>query len=388
LLAECCASRWFLLSLEVLVFGTREGGAAPAATPRSDTTLTAPESPCAKDAEATPPATRRALAVGAAVVPGILVIGSGHWVNGQPCTARRLIAAEGVGLGAMGLGIVGLWPMGATRYLAVPASLLTMGGFSLIMVGFGADIYGVSGAARLGAEPEVLRPSWETEIGILRVYNPAFDFDWLASERVKANLGRASISAALDTALDGPHASYRLGGSLRAYGALPKLTARDGSYFDLSAHLIEQRFTGLRFVKDGVELLATGRLDLGRYAATLRGSFAEWSTGVQLSSVSYRINGVSVPADFETMLLGRFALGAYLGRGERRGSEAMFYYDHRRDDYAAGIKLPGYGNGMAGHIGLSGRYFFSKQFGVSALLETGSSHVAGGSLLFRAGGQP
>jgi hypothetical protein len=264
--------------------------------------------------------------------------------------------------------------------------LLTLGGFGLFLAAYGADIYGVSGAARLGAEPEVRRSRWETELGVIRVYSPLFDFNWLNYERIQANLGRASFSGTLTTAMDGRHEIYRFGASVRLFGALPNVTARDGSYFDLSSAMSEQRFSGLDFVKDSAEVLATGRLDLGRYGATLRGSFAEWSTGVQLSRVSYRIDGLSVPSDVETMLLGRVAFGAYLGRGTRSGSEAQFYYDHRRDDYAAGLQLPGYGNGMVGHFGLSARYFFSKQVGAAALFETGSAYVAGLSLLFRAGG--
>jgi hypothetical protein len=341
--------------------------------------------PCAEDAEAQRTTGRRALAVAAAVVPGILVHGAGHWVNGQPCTAKRLIKSEAVSLTALAVGIPTLALTGGSRYLATPAILLTMGGFGIIFAAIGADIYGVTGAARYAGEPTLVRPRWETELGVMRVYNPHFDFNWLVTQSLASNVGRARFSAALDTALDGPHARYRLGSKVRIVGALPNAAALDGSYFDLGALVGEQRFLGMGFVTDSIDFVAAGRVDLGRFAPTFRGSFADFSAGVQFSRTSYRIFGMSVDSDSETMLLGRIGFGAYLGRGKRSGGEAMAYYDHRRDDYAAGIKLPGYGNGMVGHVGLSGRYFLTSQLGVGVLLETGSSHVAGLSLLFRAG---
>jgi hypothetical protein len=321
-------------------------------------------------------------------MPGVLVHGTGHWVNGQPCVARRIAVAEAVGVGGVLAGGSTIVLTGASRYLMLPAISLTIGGFGLFVTSFAADLYGATGAARFAGEPERQRPRWEAELGLLRVKNPLFDFEWLASQQWAANVAMLRFEGALDTAFDATHARYRLGATWRAFGPRSDRMYRDGSYLDLHTGVTEQRYVFSGFVTDSVELSATGRLDLARLGPTLRGSFAELSTGVALARTRYAIDGVSVPADLESLLLGRIAFGAYLGRGIHRGSEAMFFYDHRHDDYAAGMKVPGLGGGTLGHVGLSLRYFFNRHLGVGSTLQAGSAYVAGVSLLFRNGGQP
>lgn len=267
-----------------------------------------------------------------------------------------------------------------------PAITLTVAGFGLFVTSFAADLYGTSGASRIAGDPERERPAWETELGVLRVHNPWFDFDWLVAQRVAANLGRFRVLAALETATDASFARYQLGTSLRAFGPRLGFVSRDGSFFDLNFALTEQRYVVAGFVTDTGEMLLTGRLDLERVGPTLRGSFVELSAGTALARTRYEIDGLKVPADVESLLLGRLAFGAYLGRALHRGSEAMLYYDHRHDDYAAGTKVPGLGSGTIGHFGLSGRYYWSRHLGVGAAVEVGSAYVAGLSLLFRAGG--
>lgn len=342
--------------------------------------------PCASDRSARPSSRRHAAAVAAAVVPALVVHGVGHFVDGQPCTAVRLAEIEAVGLGGTLVGGSTLFLSGASRYLVGPAITLTIAGISLVLVTYLADVYGVSGGARLGFEPERVRPSWEAELGLLRVSNPRFDFAWLLTQQVAHNLGAGRIVGALDTALDGTHAQYRLGGAFRFAGPRPDRSARDGSFLDLYAGLAEQRYVLEGFVSDLAEVSLSGRLDLVRIGPSLSGAFAELSTGVALFRTDYHLNGVSVAPDYESLLLGRIAFGAYLGRGQRRGSEVVAYYDHRHDDYAAGLKIPGLGSGALGHFGLSGRYFFSPQLGFGLMAEAGSAYVTQVSLLFRAGG--
>lgn len=346
----------------------------------------ASKSTCQSDVRRESSAARRTAGVAASVLPGLLVHGTGHWVHGQPCVARRLAIAEAAGVGGILAGGSTIVFTGASRYLMLPAISLTIAGFGLFITSFAADLYGTSGAHRVAGEPERWRPRWETELGILRVDNPLFDFEWLVSQQLAANIGMLRFSGALDTALDASHARYRMGATLRSYGPRTDMPSRDGSYFDLQAAVTEQRYVLSGFVTDSAELLATGRLDLQRIGPTLRGAFAELSTGVALARTRYAINGLSVPVDLESLLLGRIAFGTYLGRGAHRGSEAMLYYDHRHDDYAAGLKMPGLGSGTLGHWGLAGRYYFSRQLGIGTELEIGSAYVTGLSLLFRDGG--
>ena len=82
------------------------------------------------------------------------------------------------------------------------------------------------------------------------------------------------------------------------------------------------------------------------------------------------------------LLLARFGFGVYFGNGARSG-EAQIYYDHRHDDFAAGMGVAGIGSGVLGHVGISGRYFFSPSWGVTALAELGSAVVVGASACYR-----
>lgn len=345
------------------------------------------EQPCRGDASRESSGLRRGVAVAAAVVPGVVVHGAGHWVNAQPCAARRLAVAEAIGVGGILAGGSTIIFSGASRYLMLPAISLTIAGFGLFVTSFAADIYGASGAAKSAGEPLVWRPRWESEVGILRVHNPLFDFEWLLAQQLAVNVQMLRVSAALDTAVDASHGRYRLGASVRGFGPRVDSAARDGSHFDLYLGLTEQRYALSGFISDSAELLATGRLDLARIGPSLRGAFAELSTGVAFARTRYVIDGLSVPADLESLLLGRIAFGAYLGRDAHRGSEAMLYYDHRHDDYAAGLKIPGLGSGTIGHWGLSFRYFFARQWGLGSTFEVGSAYVTGFSLLFRDGGK-
>jgi hypothetical protein len=61
----------------------------------------------------------------------------------------------------------------------------------------------------------------------------------------------------------------------------------------------------------------------------------------------------------------------------------MLYYDHRHDDFAAGLKSTGLGSGVPGHIGLSSRYYLSDHFGVTTSAEVGSAWVLGLGIAFR-----
>ena len=53
------------------------------------------------------------------------------------------------------------------------------------------------------------------------------------------------------------------------------------------------------------------------------------------------------------------------------------YYDHRHDDFAAGLKVRGLGSGVIGHFGTALTYDFTARFGIEAYTEIGSAWVNG-----------
>jgi hypothetical protein len=88
------------------------------------------------------------------------------------------------------------------------------------------------------------------------------------------------------------------------------------------------------------------------------------------------------------LLLGRIGFGITLRGLSAPGSELLLYYDHRHDDYAAGLKIRGIGSGAVGHFGLSGRWFFNESIGIAGDVQAGSAYIGGASLLFRSGTAP
>jgi hypothetical protein len=122
---------------------------------------------------------------------------------------------------------------------------------------------------------------------------------------------------------------------------------------------------------------------LDRLAKPLLGSFLELGLGGAVQRYSYDLPGPSIPSDLQTMLLGRFGFGVYVGGPSAPDGEFLFYYDHRHDDYAAGLLSTLPLSGVAGHFGIDGRMFFSENWGVSAQGQIGSALVGGLSLMFR-----
>jgi hypothetical protein len=326
----------------------------------------------------------RALPAAAAAVPGVVVHGSGHWALGEPATARQLLLMEGIGLGMFLAGGLTIVFTGASRYFVAPAASVTMAGFGLFSTSYLADIYGSvskDGAAALSRYRSPAR--WETELGYRRVYDPQFAYRDFLVERVSRRIGPLRLSPSGMFDVRGDTARYRLETQYRLAGAIDEPVPSDLSYVDLTLGFVHQRHRPEHFTKSSAEFSVDGRYDLARLGRTLRGSFVELSAGYALSRLDYDLQGLSVPHDLEHLLLGRIAFGVTLRGLSAPGSEALLYYDHRHDDYAAGLKIRGLGSGVAGHFGLSTRWFFTESIGIAGDVQAGSAYIGGASLLLR-----
>jgi hypothetical protein len=326
----------------------------------------------------------RVLPAAAAVGPGLVVHGSGHWALGEPATARRLLLLEGIGLGMFLAGGLTIVFTGASRYFVAPAATVTVAGFGLFSTSYLADIYGSvsrDGAATLSRYRSP--PRWETELGYRRVSDPQFAYRDFMVERVSRQIGPLRLSPSGMFDVKGETARYRFETQYRVAGVSDDPTPSDLSYVDLTLGFVHQRHRPEHFTKSSAELSVDGRYDLARLGRTLRGSFIELSAGYALSRLDYDLRGLSVPHDLEHLLLGRIGFGVTLRGLSAPGSEALLYYDHRHDDYAAGLKLTGLGSGVAGHFGLSARWFFTESIGVAGDVQAGSAYLGGASLLFR-----
>jgi hypothetical protein len=341
--------------------------------------------------EPTPPsAGERALAGGAAVVPGALVHGAGHFVMGESKTAGRLLIAEGVGLGMILAGGSVLALTGASRYLAGPAAGVAVGGFSLFLGSFAADVYGVLSPDPGAAGRRVHTAAGaETELGYLALTGPSVKEPGYVLERVSLRAGRFRVTPSALLSARGTSALYRVEGAYRFLGPTPTASGRGTSdHLDVMVGTFHHREPSAYIARSSMELQLDARYDLGHVGPTLRGAFFDFSVGYAAAHVAYDVDGIAVPGDFDSALLARFGVGAVFRGAAQRGSEAMLYYDHRHDELVGGFVMRGLGSGAVGRFGFDARWYFTKNVGLSLRGEVGSAWLGGASLLFREEGPP
>lgn len=346
-----------------------------------------PQATGAPTRDADPAPARRALAGASAVVPGVLVHGSGHFVAGDSDTGLALLLAEGVGIGMLLGGGTVLVLTGASRYVVGPAAAVSALGVGLFGVSFAADLYGTlsaeSGAAALVPTSVAML---ETELGYRYVSDPRFEYRHLAVERLSLRSGhfRLSPSAWFDSR--GLTGRYRLEAAYRLFGPLPGEPIRGaGAELDVVVGAFHHRYVPERFTRTSGELAVEGRYDLGHIGPTLHGAFVEAGIGYGVARIAYDLQRLDVPADHDDLLLTRFGFGVKLRGRAAPGSEIVGYYDHRHDDFAAGFLMPGLGSGVIGHFGLDARWFFTPELGVLAQTQIGAAWLGGVSLLVRQG---
>jgi hypothetical protein len=321
-------------------------------------------------------------------VPGLLVHGSGHYALGQPRTARRLLLMEGIGLGLFLSGGLTIVLTGASRYFVAPAASATMLGFGLFSTSYLADIYGtVSNDGGAALTRYRLPARWETELGYRRIEDPQFAYRDFSFQRVSRQIGPLRLSPSGYFSLRGDSARYRVESQYRLLGNVEDPRPRDVSFLDVTLAFTHQRHRPEHFSRSLAELSLDARYDLARLGPTLRGAFIELGTGYAIARTDYDLSGLKVPSDIEHLLLGRIGFGVTLRGQSAPGSEALLYYDHRHDDYVAGLKLSGIGSGVIGHFGVAARWFFTERIGVALDAQAGSAYLGGASLIFRSPAQ-
>jgi hypothetical protein len=386
-----------LVALVILAAPARAGAVTPLATP---TPIRAAQAAAASSrhgcvataalAENTSFATlsspRRALAIGAAAVPGVVVHGAGHVAAGDTRTGLRLLAIGGGGAGLAASSVAGLAITGASRHFAIPLVLGTVTGAGFFLLTALADLYGVIMPEGAAGCPARILPSLEVQIGLRYVHDPTFSYRAFLTQGFDLRLRSVRLGASGAFALDDVNARVRGIFGYRLFGPRPSgdAEAPDGSFLDLEAAVTRHRYPGFGFAITTGEISLGSRFDLARLSRSLQGSFVEMAWGMALEAHSY--DGQEF--DASELLLGRFGFGIYLGREGYPRGEATVYYDHRHDDYAGGLKMQGLGSGAAGHFGTQGKLYFSPRWGLAADAQVGSALLAGVSLLFKHGGHP
>lgn len=321
----------------------------------------------------------RPLGAAAAVVPGVLVHGAGHYAAGEPRTAWRLLAMQGAGLGGFVAGLAGLVVTGASPRLVAPLIVTTAAGAGLFAISGLADLYGVLVPGGVGAAAETV-PLVEARLGARYVRNPTSPYSFVTGPAAELRLRRWRLSPSLWGTPDGETLRAEARVARRIAGGAADLDA-----LDVVGGVVHHRegWGAAPFSMTFVEATLAGRVGLARLGRTLHGSFVEGSFGLAMGANRY---GGSVDAvEAQELLLARFGYGFFVGRGTAPRAEVLLFYDHRHDDFAGGLKMPGLGSGPLGHFGASLDVMLRERWGVNLEAQAGSAHVFGLALVHRAG---
>lgn len=329
--------------------------------------------------DADPDGATVALALGATLIPGVVVRGSGHYVLGRKRAAARLLMLEGIGIGMMFLGITPLVVTNASRYVARSAAALVALGAGPFVVSSIGDLYGVAVPLDRRGEPLTELPSVQAELGYRFVISPALPQTHLALTRLDLRWHGLHVQPTLWHAVDAPAARQRLQLGFRGYGPTAGAgPARDGSFLQLNVAFTRHTLHGDGVTSYTTEVFTHGRLDLARIDRDLRGMFGLGAIGVGLQTFDY--DGIDA-IDRESLLLVRSGFGAYLGAPGRPNGEVAIYYDQRHDDFAGGLNDRAVG--IPGHVGVSAHGYLAPWLGLRGIVEVGANVVGGVSWLVR-----
>jgi len=317
------------------------------------------------------------LSAGLSIFPGVIVHGTGLYAAGDTVTANRLLAMEGIGLLSLAGGVAALALTGASRYVTAPLTLVSLAGAGLFVNSWLADIYGSSGGAG-GGPPggEFLSFS----IGHGYIYDPQFEYRHFISLRGEFAPSMLMVSASIDRAVDDDNTRIRVPVSCRVIG---DRSDNQASFIDVEGACTFHRYGTEKFRVTTGEVFINSRLDMAGIGQTLRGSFMEGGFGYGVEFYQYEIQGLEGYMDRESLLLMRFGYGLYLGRG----GEVFLYYDHRKDDFAAGMGMSGIGGGILGHAGVRALYRPFPWWGLYADIQVGSAFIVTTGLMYRMGHQ-
>jgi hypothetical protein len=332
-----------------------------------------------------PRASFQVVPVAASVLPGLLFHGLGPWLAGDGHTAKRLFALEGTGLGLIALGGVPIVFTGASRRTIAPLYAVTLAGFSVFGISALANLYAVTSPAFDPGMAPVSLPPLELELGYQYVNDPAFDYGHFVSLGGQARFDTVKLQALARLSPDEGNTQVRLGGAYRLLGGSERdRRGGDGSSLDAELFGLFHRYPTEGFTVAGAEVGLRGRYAMARVSPALAGSFAEASIGTSLQGYSYP--GAVSDGNLSEQLLFTFGYGVWLGRGGPVRGDALLYYDHRKDDFAGGMRTRG--GGVVGSFGLRGRALLTNDWGIAAEVQAGGAIVSRLSLIYVVGGEP
>jgi hypothetical protein len=361
-------------------------------TPKPGATKPGATEPRATEPSASPPRAPSPWPELAALLPGVLLHGSGTWLQGRQQTSERLLTLEGVGLlGTFASGFV-LFQTGAARNLVGPTALVAVAGVSTFGLSFLANLYATWAPREGFGEPRRSLSLLESALGYTYVYDPQFAFRHFLTTRLDARVDAWHLSLGTAHAPEQDNQRYELGAGFRLWDATGDIEStwragsrRDGSYLEPRVGFSEHRYDGSGFLTRVLELELEGRVDVQRLLPDVRGAFFQLGAGVAEQWFVFDLPQVAA-SDTSSLLLAHAGFGMYLGqRSGGPGGELELYYDHRHDGFAGGLRARGLGSGVPGHFGLRSQYALTPRWGVRAEVQTGSAWVVNLAATLRVG---
>jgi hypothetical protein len=318
---------------------------------------------------------RRLAAIGAAIVPGVLLHGSGSWVLHEKRAAKRLAITGGIGLAAMGIGGATVGITGATESMVIWGVPMVIAGTALWLPTWFSDIWYAAGGPRVRGAPHA-RTAWSIDLATTWLHD-GYRERALIRGGGRLEVGRIGGGASALVDAEGRARTGDLEARVRILGA----PAHGGIIEDGSRLYV--RTAVRRHVDDDDkveittgEIEAGGRLDMQHIAGTLRGTFLELALGMGAERVTY----ADLVSDTSSLFLGRFAWGLYLGTH----SELTVFYDHRRDSLAGGIAA-NRAAGFVGSVGTNVDLRIGGPFALIAELEIGNGWVTTAGIRYHGG---
>jgi hypothetical protein len=346
----------------------------PPVDPPTPALVDAPDDP-APPADDDVSAARRAAAIAAAIVPGAVVHGAGAYVLGDHATTKHLLLMEAIGIAAAGLGAALVQGSRGSEYTVEPGVPLLIAGAGLILPSWFDDLWVAAGGTR-SRGTAIGAPPWSLELGTTYM-NDAYRRRGLVRAAATVDVGRFGFAAG--AYLDSDNQSRTGDLEVRYLIAGDPTRSRaiaDGSRLVARAAVRYLRDDPDMFSTDTVEGELIGRLALSHVDPLLAGTFAEVSTGFGVDRVNYSTGA----HDHDTLLLGTFAWGMYLGA---RGEWTVFY-DHRRDGLAGGFDA-WRGAGFVGSFGSQATVRISGPWAARAEMQFGNAMLTTLALQYRGG---
>lgn len=318
---------------------------------------------------------RRAAAIALAIVPGVVLRGTGSWIVGDKRSAKKLAITAAGGLavaGGLG-GLIGL--SGANPYTTVAVPLVLTGAGALL-TSWAADIYVAAGGRRMRTSARATSP-WSIEAGETWLHD-AYRERLHARAAGRFALGRVDLGGMglFDVGGDGwlayGDARVRLLGA-----AATDEIIEDGSRLWARVGGRVQRDDDDRVTQVVGEIEVGGRLDLRHFDRALASSFGELSVGLGALHATY----AGETNDLDSILLSRFAWGMYVP-----GGEVSLFYDHRRDGLAGGIAAYR-AAGFVGSVGATADLRVNGPWAIRGELQIGNAWLTTLAFAYRGGGR-